>query len=334
MNYFEVLGLSVGDIQGQDEATIQSLVKDAWTEHYNRTIGAYANIPRSDGRTQAQWQVILNEARDTLIDPQKRQEHMVELGETSRGEFIEDAPSEMPEQVPVNTSDQSDPLALAVVNNDYAGVEALIKRGADVNMRNAYNYTLLHYAAEMNAFETAQVLLDYGADINAKDGSNQTPLQVAEAYHAYETAEVFRQHFQDSVFGYLYKTSREHGEIGIPFQQISWQPTITLWLVRSWLSGLVFMIITWSLPMWVFYPITLLCMGLFVRVVAPFAWGRYVAIAAAICSSLGDPVLYMLNKNIANKNILKGKLKFLNCFNYMAEKPFNLVQFVIVLKER
>ena len=200
-------------------------------------------------------------------------------------------------------------------------------------MRNAYDATLLHYAAEINAAEAAQVLLDYGADINAKDGSNQTPLQVAEAYNAFSTARVFRKHLQARAFGYLYKTSREHGESGFPFQQISWHPTLTLWLVRSWLSGLVLMIITWSLTMWALHPIILLCMGLFVRGMSPFPWGRPVAIAAALCSCLGDPILYMLNKNIEDKDILSGKLKIFNCFGYMEQKPFNLVQFVVVLKE-
>ena len=84
MNYFETLGLSVKAIEGQDEATVAKTVDAAHKKLYARTVGAYANVPRKDGRTQAQWQVILNEARDTLKDPQKRREHIAELPETEK----------------------------------------------------------------------------------------------------------------------------------------------------------------------------------------------------------------------------------------------------------
>ena len=79
MNYFEVLELSIEKIQGEDEATIKKLVKDAHTRLFALTVGAYANVPRPDGRTQAQWQVILNDAKVTLIDPQKRLEHIATI---------------------------------------------------------------------------------------------------------------------------------------------------------------------------------------------------------------------------------------------------------------
>ena len=85
MNYFEVLDISIEDLQGQDENTINRLVSTAHTKHYHKTIGAYANVPRTDGRTQAQWQVILNEAKATLIDPQKRRTYIAEL--TQKTEF-------------------------------------------------------------------------------------------------------------------------------------------------------------------------------------------------------------------------------------------------------
>lgn len=84
LNYFETLGLSVRKIEGQDEATIVNTVDAAHRKLYARTVGSYANVPRKDGRTQAQWQVILNDARDTLKDPQKRREHIAELPETKK----------------------------------------------------------------------------------------------------------------------------------------------------------------------------------------------------------------------------------------------------------
>ena len=73
-NYFEVLELSIDDIRDQDEATIKKRVNDAHTKLYALTIGAYANVPRSDGLTQAQWQKVLNDAKATLLDPRKTPE--------------------------------------------------------------------------------------------------------------------------------------------------------------------------------------------------------------------------------------------------------------------
>lgn len=90
MNYLDVLELSIDEIQGKDEAIIKSLVNTAHKRLYALTVGAYANIPRPDGKTQAQWQQILNDAKATLIDPQKRQAHIAELTGTGnrRDEFI------------------------------------------------------------------------------------------------------------------------------------------------------------------------------------------------------------------------------------------------------
>ena len=78
-NYFEVLELSIDDIRDKDEATIKKRVNDAHTKLYALTIGAYANVPRSDGLTQAQWQKVLNDAKATLLDPRKRQKHIADL---------------------------------------------------------------------------------------------------------------------------------------------------------------------------------------------------------------------------------------------------------------
>ena len=79
MNYFEVLELSPSEIQGQDETTIKEKVKKAHSDLYSKTTGSYANVPRSDGRTQSQWQTILNKAKDILLDPAKREEHLEEV---------------------------------------------------------------------------------------------------------------------------------------------------------------------------------------------------------------------------------------------------------------
>ena len=80
-NYFEVLELSIDDIQGKDEAAIQNDVKAAYMRLYARTIGPYVMVPRRDRRTQAQWQVILDAAKKTLLDPKSRAEHIAQQRE-------------------------------------------------------------------------------------------------------------------------------------------------------------------------------------------------------------------------------------------------------------
>ena len=103
-NYFEALKLSIDEIQGQNEATIKTRIKAAHDREYAKTIGAYANVPRPDGLTQGQWQVVLNQARDTLINPQKRRDHIAAL-------LPDPVPVPQPDPVPVpDPVPKSDPV--------------------------------------------------------------------------------------------------------------------------------------------------------------------------------------------------------------------------------
>ena len=99
VNYFEALGFSIEDIQNLDEDTITSLVETAHKESYSASLRAGARI-RPDGRTEEQWRHILNQARDTLTDPQKRREHLTTLlsqEDPHENEFL------APEFIPVET---------------------------------------------------------------------------------------------------------------------------------------------------------------------------------------------------------------------------------------
>ena len=78
INYFEVLGLSMEEIQGLDEQTIVSIVEEPHEQHYKASLRA-GGRPRADGRTEEQWRTLLNQARDTLIDPHKRREYVAIL---------------------------------------------------------------------------------------------------------------------------------------------------------------------------------------------------------------------------------------------------------------
>lgn len=79
IDYLEVLKLSTTEIQNQTETTVGNLVDRAHQKLYQASLNANSR-PRADGRTQEQWRTILNEAKETLKDPQKRQEHINMVG--------------------------------------------------------------------------------------------------------------------------------------------------------------------------------------------------------------------------------------------------------------
>ena len=57
--------------------------------------------------------------------------------------------------------------------------EELLRRGADVNTRQAGDFTPLHEAASQGSVDLCQLLLDHGADINARSTEGKTPLEMA-----------------------------------------------------------------------------------------------------------------------------------------------------------
>ena len=122
VNYFEVLGFSIEEIQNLDEDTIVNLVETAHKKSYSASLRAGARV-RPDGRTEEQWRHILNQARDTLKDPQKREEYLTTL--SSQKDLHENAsldPEPIPPNIPetdsasilsVNTLQHSEPMAPA-----------------------------------------------------------------------------------------------------------------------------------------------------------------------------------------------------------------------------
>ena len=78
IDYFNVLGFSLDEIQSLDEATIASRIEIAHKNLYGASLRA-GGRPRADGRTEEQWRTLLNQARDTLIDVEKREAHIAIL---------------------------------------------------------------------------------------------------------------------------------------------------------------------------------------------------------------------------------------------------------------
>ena len=78
VNYFDILGLSMEELQNGSEADSVSQIDAAHQQHYNASLRAGGRV-RSDGRTEEQWRVLLNQARDTLKDPKSRHDHSADL---------------------------------------------------------------------------------------------------------------------------------------------------------------------------------------------------------------------------------------------------------------
>lgn len=92
-----------------------------------------------------------------------------------------------PAETGVNACDEEGwtPLISAVSSGRGAAVEALLRAGADVSIRNQGGRTALHYAASKGRSKIAQILILHGAKINVKDKVGCTPLhRAASAGHA------------------------------------------------------------------------------------------------------------------------------------------------------
>ncbi len=77
-NYFEVLNISIKELHNLHEDAIAAHVDAAHKNLYTASLRA-GGRPRADGRTEEQWRTLLNQARETLIDLQKRQEYVAML---------------------------------------------------------------------------------------------------------------------------------------------------------------------------------------------------------------------------------------------------------------
>ena len=73
------------------------------------------------------------------------------------------------------------PLSRAALVGHADAVRRLIKRGADVNLRNRDQGTPLHAAAFFGRAEVVEVLVNAGADINLVNNAGVTPLQTLQA---------------------------------------------------------------------------------------------------------------------------------------------------------
>ena len=80
------------------------------------------------------------------------------------------------------------PLRLAAEFGRKEIAELLIAKGADVNVKDFTDLTLLHFAAQKGHNEVAELLIANSADVNAKERRGRTPLHTAAYWGGKEVA--------------------------------------------------------------------------------------------------------------------------------------------------
>lgn len=78
----------------------------------------------------------------------------------------------------------------AAEKNDHAAAEALLKAGANPNLKDSAGELPLHYAAEKGHLPLIELLISKGADVNAKNRYNKTALERAQARNQTAAAEL------------------------------------------------------------------------------------------------------------------------------------------------
>jgi ankyrin repeat protein len=90
-----------------------------------------------------------------------------------------DTSEQMKSKIVLKNQNRMTPLMWAAVSEPEK-CESLIEKGADVNERDRFGWTALHYAANSGRPEICELLIKNGAKAGAKTDNGQTSLMLAE----------------------------------------------------------------------------------------------------------------------------------------------------------
>ncbi|CAM3876612.1 ankyrin repeat domain-containing protein [Mesobacillus thioparans] len=85
----------------------------------------------------------------------------------------------------INSTDEVEgrtALMYAVIHKENEVVKLLLKKGANVNLRDGNGYTALHFASQNYSLDIAKILLDHKGEVDLKDLNGNTPLSNAVFY--------------------------------------------------------------------------------------------------------------------------------------------------------
>jgi ankyrin repeat protein len=92
------------------------------------------------------------------------------------------------------TGEELNVIIAAAKKGDIEAVKQHLATGADVNEKNMWGVTPLHWAARKGYKEVVELLIAKGADLNAKTKNGNTALDLAIQYNQSETADLLRKH--------------------------------------------------------------------------------------------------------------------------------------------
>lgn len=124
-------------------------------------LGANPNLLTNELRQTALHYCVLSDAQDCI-------EEFIEHNGNLETAIAGADSAKMAANFNVKDIDGETPLSLALAEGNNDLVPLLIRGKADVNVRNAKDFTLLHQAILKEDSKTAIFLLDNGADMNAK----------------------------------------------------------------------------------------------------------------------------------------------------------------------
>ena len=96
------------------------------------------------------------------------------------------------------------PLMKACLLSRYHIVEALLDRGASINICNRYRRTALHYAVMAGSTECCRILIERGADLSIKDCDDCIPSDIADE-NGFDFIKKLISCYENNYFGYVVK---------------------------------------------------------------------------------------------------------------------------------
>ncbi len=169
-------------------AEIQALIDQKWKENPEEVKRVMAEIEAKE-KEKAKAKT----PKQVSFDPQLTQELIEELNKEDWDDIDASKVQDLTKRgADVNSKNNYGltPLHFSSIENHIELAKLLLERGADVNSKNNYGLTPLHFASMRNDLELAKLLLDRGADVKAKDNDGYTPLHLASISNYIELAKL------------------------------------------------------------------------------------------------------------------------------------------------